>query len=317
MFPLLIDVYARDRADFIVMLLNPTIVASTILLSALYAFKNIESLNTLCMVLVCAALGVLVSYFVQGKPLAYHAYPCVALLIISISIVAAGCITNTEVFIAAFVGCLIAWRFSIAYKIGSIPWILGEIGFYIFTIVFVGSVFCLKLIGFGRRPMLIFAATCAFAAAELAWSAFHLEWSTRPLFVDELTALGPRPTVALVGPVGEFGHPVTNLVHGRWGQSVIALMITDSVDRIIKTQSSDTKVYQKLFSYKLQDQQRFVSDVNNTSPDAIIVDSTWANDHFVDPRLDAILRNYRELARKEHTSFFGMSHLYLLYGRIK
>ncbi|WP_439374524.1 hypothetical protein [Bradyrhizobium sp. DASA03120] len=317
MFPLLIDVYARDRENFIVLLLNPTIVASTLLLSALYAFKNIESLNTLCMILICAALGVLVSFFIQGKPFAYHAYPCVALLIISISIAAAGRITNAEVFIAAFVGCLITWRFSITYEIGSLPWILSQIGFCIFAIVFVGFVFCLKLMGFRQRPTVIFAATCAFAAAALAWSAFHMEWSPRPLFVDEIKMFRPRPTVALVGAVGEFGHPVTNLVHGRWGQSVIALIITDSIDRIIKAQSPETEVYRKLYLYKSEDQQRFLSDVNNNPPDVIILDSTWASDHFVDPRLDAILKNYRELGRKEDTRyFFGMTHSYLLYGRI-
>ena len=280
MLPIILDVYVRDSFELSFLFFNPVAVGSVLLLVGLSTWRRQLRSETLAVVALLAALGDFAGFFEQGKSIAYHCYPCVALLFVAIVTAARNRIASLEAAALATLAFLAAVYLLGAYRFETAFWYEHITIVYVCVAVFGIIAFVLTALNFGRERIPILGLAVAFAGVGFAWWVFHFEWRSEPFFLDEVRALAPNPRVAVVASFGELGHPLTSRVHGRWSLSVIALMITDSVSNIVANTPLDAAALAKLEKYKSLEEARFLADVAKNPPDAVIVDEDWARRNF-------------------------------------
>jgi hypothetical protein len=315
MAPLALDVYARDRVMIIPLFVNPAVVASALLGVALFTWRKKVRNQPLAAVLVAAAIGVLISYFIQGKWFAYHLYPGVALLLIAFAIAVQSEFSTVEAIIAAAVGAAASGALFISVDVNSASWFLRQGEFYLFIVIFAFCSAVLPPLGLGRKAVAAIGISCAFAAIAPAWTILHAEWTRKPPFLKEIKALGDHPKVAIIGPYGAIGFPVTDAVHGRWAMSFIAMMLTDAANRELGDKNPNEEDRAKLEKYRTVEYDRFVEDMTKNTPDILIVDELWAKSNFHDNELRSMIAGYNKVASRRIDNYYSHNQIFALFLR--
>jgi hypothetical protein len=315
MVPLALEVYARDRETMFDLLVNPAIVSSALLGVALFAWRKQVRNQPLATVLIVAAIGVLISYFVQGKWFAYHAYPSVALLMIAFAIVVRSEFSTAETIIAATVGTTVSAALSMSIDVHASSWLLRQVEFHLFIAIFALCSAILPSLNLGRKPISMVGISCAFAAIAPSWSIFHAEWTPEPLFVNEIKALGGNPKVGIIGPYGALGLPVTDAVRGRWAMSFIAMMLTDAANRDLRANYLSGEERARLDKYKIVEYDGFIVHKKTNPPYVLIVDKTWAETNFHNDELRFMVKGYNKIASRLINNYYASNQLLELFVR--
>jgi hypothetical protein len=310
MLPIALDVYGPYRLSWPLLVLNPVIVACTLIAAALFAWRTRLREAPLAIILVLAALGVVISYFQQGKGFTYHAYPAVACLTIAFTIVVGPRLATLEAIV--FVGLGVALSAIILADGRNV-----SLDLLLKIEVFAGVYLLLALlftgIRFGAKPIAMAGVGVVAVALGLAWSILHDEWSGLLAFADEVRQLGPHPKIAVIAPSGAEIR-LTSRAHAGRIQSVSGLILTDAATHLIADGVGDAERGERLEQYIAQDRDRFLADVGKSPPDAVIVDETWARTRFSDPAVTEWLRGYR-LSASRGVPLSNRVRLYRFYTR--
>jgi hypothetical protein len=105
---------------------------------------------------------------------------------------------------------------------------------------------------------------------------------------------GAQPKMLSMAADIGVGHPLVRQVGGKWVQRVPCLWITNSVDSLLKTETSPAATA-RLAVYAARDRAMLVEDIKNGKPDIILLGEEWKSRARSDAVLAALLRDYREV----------------------
>jgi hypothetical protein len=292
MLPIVMTAYVADNAGAAAILLKPIVAIWALLAAALLAWRARMPSNAFADIAALASTGAAAVYLIQVKGYAYHGYFAVALMLVAVTLLAAADLRRLGFWIFAPIANLVATLCALGYLGFSFRVDLLLVGAAALAIWSVATPPRLR----SRAYVKSAASAVACAALGLIAFAFHLEWPGDPPFLREAQALGPHPKIALVSDLGELAQPLVSRVDGRWTQRVISLLLSDHVDRKLERGSLDPDQRQHLLALKALDLDMFLSDMERSQPDAVVVEEGWAAKHFNDPRVGAFLAGYRQTA---------------------
>jgi hypothetical protein len=284
--PIALAVYVADRHSMPYLLLKPA-AASWALLGAAFLLQWRRAReNPFAIVAALASAGAMASYVIQAKGFPYHAYFAVAAMLAAVAIAGGAEFRRPILPLVAALAFFCAWYADFGGDAAGALRI--ELVAALVAILALAVPYSLASIA---APLCAAAAGLAFA---LALAGFHYEWRATPIFLDEARALVAHPKVAAISDIGEVAHPLVSRLGGRWMQSVVSLVISHGADQVLERDAPDAATRERLERYKALDRDLFFRDVAREPPDIVIVNETWAAEHFVDQRLAPWLSGFRE-----------------------
>lgn len=107
----------------------------------------------------------------------------------------------------------------------------------------------------------------------------------------------PHPLLFQVGVGVAAGHPLTDLVGGRWANTSVGAFIWQFADHRLRSEELDPATRRRLEAYAAADRERFRTDLLRARPDALLVERSgvdwlaWARE---DGAVAAVLDGYEK-----------------------
>ncbi len=281
--PLVVDVYGAYRHSPGFLFAEPEVADWLLAVIGMFFIARNRALNPQALPFALASLGGLASYFLQGKGFGYHGLLALAFMAIAILLSARGTAPRALSVGAIGLGLAAGWQ------VGSFP---GQTPLWLMLCVLI-----LVVIVTAMRSRASFAGEAAAlflgaTALSLFAADMRTDWRAQAMFQAEIEELGPGKTLAGITDIAQNVLPLVDRLDDRWGGSAISQWVSGYGAKTEAKFAGDPDRRARLRAYEAQDRDRFLNDAVRAPPDAIVVDRTFADAHFSDPRVEALLAAY-------------------------